>query len=139
MNIENRLKYIRKQLGFTQESFAKSIGLNRDNITNLESGKVKISILHALALEYVHGINKEWLLNGEGPMLTKDRNQNENEKNVIEINPSVQILHEAIEETGVKLNEKQKQAFIKIISEELDKSDRKTKEDIKKYLQAFGE
>lgn len=134
MNIENRLKYIRKQLRFTQESFAKSIGLNRDSITNLESGKVKISILHALALEHVHGINKEWLLNGEGPMLTRDRNQNE-----IEINPSVQILQEAIEETGVTLNEKQKKAFLEIISEELEKYDRKTKEDIKKYLRAFGE
>tara|TARA_B100000614_G_scaffold261686_1_gene292030 strand:+ start:283 stop:819 length:537 start_codon:yes stop_codon:yes gene_type:complete len=66
-----RLKFVRKKLGLTQESFAKSIGLNRGKVTSLEIGNVKISTLHALAIEYVHGINKNWLLNGEEPIFVK--------------------------------------------------------------------
>jgi len=66
MNSNNRLKIIRDQLGLTQEELGKKLGLNRLNVTNLESGKVKISTLHALAIEHVLNVNKEWLLYGKG-------------------------------------------------------------------------
>lgn len=66
MTSNNRLKIIRDQLGLTQEALGKMLGLNRLNITNLESGKVKISTLHALAIEHVLNVNKEWLLYGKG-------------------------------------------------------------------------
>lgn len=66
MNSNNRLKTIRDQLGLTQETLGKILGLNRLNVTNLESGKVKISTLHALAIEHVLNVNKEWLLYGKG-------------------------------------------------------------------------
>lgn len=68
MDIADRLKFVRKKLKLTQESFAISIGLKRDNITSLELRKVKITTLHALAIEHVHGVNKDWLLNGDGEM-----------------------------------------------------------------------
>ena len=72
MNSNDRLKFIREQLNLTQEKFGKGLGLSRLNITNLESGKVKISTLHALAIEYIHGINKDWLLSGEGLPINKE-------------------------------------------------------------------
>jgi len=81
MNIAARLKLVRKKLKLTQEKFAISLGLNRDSIASLESEKVKISTLHALALEYVHGVNKEWLLHGKGEMLLpKNDIRNNNSK-----------------------------------------------------------
>lgn len=61
-----------------------------------------------------------------------------NETKIIHLDPAVQVLHEALKETSVKINEKQKKACLQIIKEELEKSDTKTKEDIKKYLKAFG-
>jgi transcriptional regulator with XRE-family HTH domain len=68
----DRLKIARSHLGFTQEKLAKTIGLNQANVRDLESGKVKISTLHALALEYKLHINAEWLLTGHGEMFQKD-------------------------------------------------------------------
>ena len=56
----------------------------------------------------------------------------------IPIDPAVQLLQEALEETGVKINKKQKEAVIKILRDELEKSEAETKEEIKKYLKAFS-
>jgi len=66
-----RLRHAREALELTQDELARSIGLKRVNITNLETGKVKISTLHALALEYVHRVDARWLLNGDGSMWAK--------------------------------------------------------------------
>ena len=74
MDAAARLKAIRKELGLTQESFAESIGLKRDNITSLELRKVKITTLHALAIEHVHNVNKEWLLDGKGEVFLQKSN-----------------------------------------------------------------
>ena len=66
MTVEIRLKEARKKLKLTQEKLGESVGLNRDGIASLETGKVKISTVFAIALEYIHGINREWLLFGKG-------------------------------------------------------------------------
>lgn len=71
MEARKRLKNARKQMGLTQEDFGKPIGLSRHGITSLESGKVKISTLHALVFEYVHKISAKWLLTGEGEMIVQ--------------------------------------------------------------------
>jgi len=68
MNPSDRLKKIRKELNLTQEVFGKSIGLNRDKIMSLESEKVTLSELHAIAIEYIYNINRNWLLNGIDPV-----------------------------------------------------------------------
>lgn len=68
-----RLKYIRERLNKTQEEFGEPLGLKRLNITNLESGKVKISTLHALAIEHIYKVNKEWLLYGKGSVFIDDK------------------------------------------------------------------
>lgn len=74
MKPADRLKIARKKLKLTQEKFAISVGLKRDNVTGLELGKVRFSTLHALAIEYVHGINKDWLLSGDGEMFLQQAN-----------------------------------------------------------------
>ncbi len=74
MNPSDRLKKIRKKLNLTQELFGKSIGLNRDKIMSLESEKVKLSELHAIAIEYIYNINRNWLLHGIGPMCKNTHN-----------------------------------------------------------------
>ncbi len=75
-----------------------------------------------------HG--KEILENLNG--VTSEKN------NPTPMDPAIQILQEALEETGVEINDKQKEAVIKILREELKESGIKTKEGIMKYLEAFG-
>jgi transcriptional regulator with XRE-family HTH domain len=69
----DRLKKIRNEMGLTQEEFAKPLGLNRDNIASLESGKVKIFKLHGLALESVYKIDLKWFMEGEGDFFLKEK------------------------------------------------------------------
>ena len=113
-----------------------AIGLKPSAFSNRKKTE-SIPFSHYLKKARSLNVNLNWLLYDKGPMFISNQDQVEDKTNIID--PAVQILHEAIKETGVELNEKQKQAFIEIISEELEKSDRKTKEDIKKYLRAFGE
>lgn len=69
----DRLRIAREALELTQDQFSKPLGLSRVNITNLESGKVKISTLHALSVEYVYKISSDWLLHGSGEMFIIDK------------------------------------------------------------------
>jgi len=73
-----------------------------------------------------------------GKNLSIGKHINSDDQSLIPMDPAIQLLHEALEETGVKINEKQKQAVLKILREELKKSEGKSKDDIKKYLEAFG-
>lgn len=66
MNIANRIKLIREQLGLTQNSFAKSVKVSQNNISEIEGNKRKPSGPLLLALEHKHGINHQWLENGKG-------------------------------------------------------------------------
>jgi len=79
MTARIRLKEVRKKLKLTQEKLGNSLGLNREGITSLETGKVKISTIFAIALEYIHGINREWLLYGKGDCFIQ------NEKKLTEV------------------------------------------------------
>ena len=69
MDIGDRLKKVRKTLGITQKEMGEPIGLKKENIRDLESGKVKFSTLHALAIEHVFNVSANWMLTGEGVML----------------------------------------------------------------------
>ncbi len=65
-------------------------------------------------------------------------NSDRNNDIPIPIDSAIQILQEALEETGVKINDNQKKAVIKILREELKESGVKAKDGIMKYLEAFG-
>lgn len=62
MNI--RIKNIRKNLKLTQEEFGNRLGVSRNVITNIESGRVvpKESFLKLISKEF--NVSKEWLENG---------------------------------------------------------------------------
>ena len=101
------------------------------NRKSIASFNLQNEISEACGYEY-----DEFLNLGKSLILGKESITEDNK--VAYIDPAVQILHEALNETGVKINEKQKQACLKILREELQESDSKTKDDIKKYLKAFG-
>lgn len=72
MEAKNRLKLARIEADLNQAEFGAPLGLSQANVRDLESGKVKISTLHALAIEKIHGISSVWLLSGEGLMKRSD-------------------------------------------------------------------
>ncbi len=66
--IGGRLRLFRESLGASQEKFASMIGGTKRAIQNNESGKTapNSKLLHGLV---ALGLNINWLLSGEGPML----------------------------------------------------------------------
>lgn len=66
------------------------------------------------------GASFKWLLTGEGPMFESDaKNTTASKGVIINIDPAVQLVNEALEETGMELNEIQKKAIVDIVREEL--------------------
>jgi len=69
MSIGERLKAARKKRGISQDELAKSIGVSRGVITNIEYDKVntpQLIILEAMVQKLK--IRKEWLIEGQGDM-----------------------------------------------------------------------
>lgn len=63
-----RLYYVRKSKGYTQDSLAESIGVSRGVIFNLEKNKTQPQLIVINAICQTLNINKEWLVNGLGEM-----------------------------------------------------------------------
>lgn len=65
-NKQLRLRTIIKTLGLTQSEFARQTGIRQSNISEMISGKRPIGENIANKLLISFGINKDWLLKGEG-------------------------------------------------------------------------
>ncbi|WP_096636402.1 helix-turn-helix domain-containing protein [Clostridium cochlearium] len=68
MSIAKRVTNIRKSNNLTQKEFGEKLGVSRDVIFNIESGRVKAKDLFLTHLCDIFNVNKEWLLTGEGEM-----------------------------------------------------------------------
>jgi transcriptional regulator with XRE-family HTH domain len=67
-NENERLKLIRKALGYNQEDFAQSIGLTQGGYSDIERGKNGLSGKVKLMLINIHKINIDYLDNKQGEM-----------------------------------------------------------------------
>ena len=63
-----RIKTLRKELGLTQQEFADRIGVTKVAISNLENGHHNITRQMTVAIYREFGVNRQWLLTGEGEM-----------------------------------------------------------------------
>lgn len=68
MNIGERLKKLRKELGLTQAAFAARIGSVQNTVTGYESGRRNPSapVISLICREF--NVREEWLRTGDGPM-----------------------------------------------------------------------
>jgi len=67
MELSDRLREIRRELGESQEVFAKNLGLKQGSYSGLETGAKKTlsgAVKELLAIQY--GVNHKWLETGEG-------------------------------------------------------------------------
>jgi len=68
LSIGWRIAGLRSEKKMNQTSFGKSIGLSQSAYSELEVGNKKPTMSLLLAMEYVHGVRKEWILTGDEPM-----------------------------------------------------------------------
>jgi repressor LexA len=72
--IHERLKYLRKTLGLSQEEFGGRIGKSLRTIQYWETGKVQIPDTTLKLISQVFGVSYEWLKEGKGEMwVRKDK------------------------------------------------------------------
>lgn len=67
--MQERLRQLRKSLDLTQLDFAKSLGVSRSHIANLEAGNTEPSEHLLLLICEKNNVNIEWLKYGTGPMM----------------------------------------------------------------------
>ena len=68
MTLGERIKKVRKSMDLTQADFCQRIGLKRNSISLVESGKRNVSDQTILSICREFGVNEEWLRTGQGPM-----------------------------------------------------------------------
>lgn len=63
-----RVKELRKTLGLSGEKFGEKIGLKRNSLSQIETGKNNLSEQNILAICREFNVNEEWLRYGTGEM-----------------------------------------------------------------------
>lgn len=74
--MDERIKELRKALGFTQQQFADALGVKRNTISQYEIGRNAPidAVISLICREF--GVSETWLRNGEGEMFVpKSRNE----------------------------------------------------------------
>lgn len=71
--MNERFKELRKELGLTQGEFGKILGLSTSGVSDIESGRRKVTEQHLIMLSNYKKkvINIEWLRTGNGEMFVK--------------------------------------------------------------------
>lgn len=80
MNINERVKFLRKTLNMNQEEFGKRVAIAQGYLTNIENNKRKVTekILKLICLEF--NVSEQWLRFGEGEVFV---NLNRDEEIII--------------------------------------------------------
>lgn len=69
MEINERIKYLRKNLGLNQTDFAKRIGIKQSALSSIESKQSSVTERNIKAICSEYKISEAWLRTGEGTML----------------------------------------------------------------------
>lgn len=65
--LNERIRELREEQGFTQGQFAEKLGLTQGTITRYERGTADVPKYVIVAMEHVFRVNGRWLLYGESP------------------------------------------------------------------------
>jgi transcriptional regulator with XRE-family HTH domain len=90
-DINERVKELRKDLGLTQEEFAKKIGIKGGSLSMIELGRSPVTeqnILLICALSQIkpyQSVSESWLRSGEGKMFVDHVGNNHQEHELLEI------------------------------------------------------
>lgn len=76
INAMNTIKQLRKYLKITQTELAEKIGVTMHSVQNWENGRAVPSIATYEVIAEIFGANKNWLLTGEGEMISDAQTTN---------------------------------------------------------------
>lgn len=128
-SIGSRIRQIRGEE--SQESFAQRIGIHKNTLGSYERG-VRVPDGDLLAdICTTFGVSAEWLLLGKGSYEVFENAP------IIPIDPAVSLVMEVEEETGKKLNSRQREAVVAILRRELDRRFGEQKKELANLISSF--
>lgn len=71
MTANERLKQVRKELGFSQKEFSEKLGLKQGSYSDVERGRFNVSASILLALNETFKVNPGWIRSGVGEIYTE--------------------------------------------------------------------
>lgn len=77
MNIEDKLKEARKQLGFSQEYVANCLGISRTELSQIEQGNRKVSVMEAVEFCKIYHLSTDFIFENANNEYNKDVFTNE--------------------------------------------------------------
>lgn len=72
MEVSDRVREIRKSLGYSQKEFADLLGIGQSTLAMMEVSKRPISERHVKTICSIFSVNEHWLRTGEGNMFVDD-------------------------------------------------------------------
>lgn len=128
--VGQRLRELRKKMGYSQNDFANIMGISRSFLSEVESGKSGITTDPLTKLMIGLNININWLLTGDGEIFIEEdasnseelKAEDEIEKAIlkrIKENPSFKNLVYSLTKAGVSKDE-----FIRAMEEKLNMTPR---------------
>lgn len=75
--MNERVKELRKALGLSGEKFGERIGLKRNSLSQIETGRNSLSESNILSICREFNVNEEWLRYGNGEMFIETKSDNE--------------------------------------------------------------
>ena len=82
--MNERMKLLRTTLKMSQEEFGKLLGITKSGVSEIESGRRKVTEQHLIML-HNHKINDHWIRTGEGEMFKKQLSNDEISEYIIDL------------------------------------------------------
>lgn len=80
-NVIKRFILARKQLRLTQADLATSLGFKQSYISNIEKGRNEVTSNIVIAMYRLYNISPEWLITGQGNMISNFIHESAGDKN----------------------------------------------------------
>lgn len=123
MTQNERVKEIRKTLGLTLEKFGDRLGLKKNAISQIETGKNSLTEQNAKAICREFGVDYIWLTTGDGEMFV------ETDDNIVEVIDRIMIgeneFHKNLFKTFARLDEDELLALEHVIDKFIEVSKEK--------------
>ena len=71
MDINERIKELRRALSLTQIEFGNRVGISQGHLTGIENGKKSVTYKTIKVISLEFGVSEEWLRTGEGDMFAQ--------------------------------------------------------------------
>lgn len=125
-----RVKEIRKALGLTLEKFGEKLGVKKNAISQIETGRNSLTEQNAIAICREFNVNYDWLTTGEGEMfaLPEDEEAAYVAELLSDVDNPVYDLIKSIVKTYLECGEKEK-AVLKDFAKSLQHNIKKENQD----------